>query len=517
MLNVLDTTKQLYMESSHKELTITIPNKNIVLHNESIIQESVELTEVLESENQLSFKGCNSNQFKFSVHGLIQDLRDEDAEVTIQAGNGESIPLFKGVIVSQNNQNYEDSTTELECQDILYRKREIDVTSWYNGLTFPITLKNLRNSFFTYIGLEQVVDTYSPDDTGDLVNDSLTVAKIDSAKLPKVINAIDILKSICQCNARYGQIGRDGKFHYRKLIEIMKGLYPSYETFPSPTTYPSGENANGRYDMNTYKTITYEPYYVEKITGVSIRDNEGVATTYGTTNNLFTLSDNILAASLTNKLLACQNIYREVSPVWYTPTTLDALGFPWMECGDIVLTRTKKNIVRTYILKHTLKGIQALIDTIESKGEQYRELYSESDETGVSTNRSGIKENADEIIRTNQIVATKATIQDLNAQTARINTLYGTTIIADAVNYGTLDGQYITANSIKANQLTSGCVTADKIQAGSITVDKLNSTSLSSWTLQCQGLSCTNFWFGGVRCGTKRFDQLSAGDIVVTR
>jgi hypothetical protein len=517
MLNVLDSTKELYTQSSQKNLVITFPNRNITLINANIVYESVELKESIETEDQLNFKGCNSSSFKFSCAEINYDLRNEYVEATIQAGTSEIIPLFSGYVVSQTNRTNEDVVTEFECQDILYSIRNQDVTSWYNGLTFPITVKNFRNSFFTLLGIDQVVDIHDPNDTGDLINDSLTLTKIDSAKLPKVLNAGTIMEDLCQINARYGQYGRDKKFHYRQLREIMKGLYPSYETFPSPTTYPSGENADSRYDLSAYSKISYEPYTVEKITGVTIRDNEGNATSKGTATNVFTIADNMLASSLSDKATACQNILNEVKVVWYIPLNLECVGYPWIECGDVLLTRTKKNIVRSYVLQRTLKGIQALFDTIESEGLQTREEYRESEATGVSTNRAGVKDNADEIIRTNQIVATKATITDLNAERARINTLYGTTIIADAVNYGTLDGKYITANSIKANQLTSGCVTADKIEANSITVDKLNSTSLSSWTLSCQGLSCTNLWFGGVRCGTKRFDQLSDGDIVVVR
>jgi len=526
MIDVLDTTKQLYMESSHKDIKIVFPNKNITLTNSNVTQESIELTEMIETEKQLSFKGCNSSTFSFSMAGLLQDVRDEYVEVSIQAGSSEEIPLFHGYVVSQTNRTFEDVVTKIECQDILYKIRNLDVTAWYNGLTFPITVKNFRDSFFTYLGIDQVVDVYTEDDTGALINDTLTLAKMDPAKLPKVLNAGDVMQYICQINARYGQIGRDEKFHYRQLREIIKGLYPSYETFPSPTTYPSGENADAKYDIPHYSKVQYEPYMVESIDGVTIRDNEGSATKYYTVTsptNIFEIADNFLASSLTDKSTAAQNIYNEIKVVWYIPMNLDCLGFPWMECGDIILTRTKKNMVRTYILKHTLKGLQSLKDSIESKGEQYREEYKESESTGISTNRSGVKANADEIIRTNEIVATKATIQDLNAQTARINTLYGTTIIADAVNYGTLDGQYITANSIKTSHLTAGCITSGKIAAGAITASKISADAFSGSEFQGATFRIgTAYILSGLYVGGnlwkaewKQFDQVPSGAYVL--
>lgn len=523
MVNVLDSTKQAYTESHHKVLNISIPNLNLSLTNANIVYESVNLQESIETEDELQFKGCNASQFKVSVAGVIQDVRDQVINVTITADNTETIPLFSGYVVEQTNRNGEDITTELTCYDPLYKLRNQDVTSWYNGLTFPITVKNFRNSFFTLLGLDQVVDVHSEEDTGDLINDSLTLTKIDSAKLPKVLNAGTIMEDLCQINARYGQYGRDKKFHYRQLREIMKGLYPSYETFPSPTTYPSGENADSRYDLSAYSKISYEPYTVEKITGVTIRDNEGNATSKGTATNVFTIADNMLASSLSDKATACQNILNEVKVVWYIPLNLECVGYPWIECGDVLLTRTKKNIVRSYVLQRTLKGIQALFDTIESEGLQTREEYRESEATGVSTNRAGVKNNADEIIRTNEIVATKATIADLNAQTARINTLYATTIIADAVNYGTLDGQYITANSIKSTHLTAGCVTAGKISAGAITAEKISADAFSGNQFQGSTFRIGNAYvLGGLYVGGnlwsatwKQFDQVPSGAYVL--
>ena len=497
MVNVLDSTKQVYTESHHKVLNISIPNLNLSLTNANIVYESVNLQESIETEDELQFKGCNASQFKVSVAGVIQDVRDQVINVTITADNTETIPLFSGYVVEQTNRNGEDITTELTCYDPLYKLRNQDVTSWYNGLTFPITVKNFRNSFFTLLGLDQVVDIHDPNDTGDLINDSLTLTKIDSAKLPKVLNAGTIMEDICQINARYGQYGRDKKFHYRQLREIMKGLYPSYETFPSPTTYPSGENADSRYDLSAYSKISYEPYTVEKITGVTIRDNEGNATSKGTATNVFTIADNMLASSLSDKATACQNILNEVKVVWYIPLNLECVGYPWIECGDVLLTRTKKNIVRSYVLQRTLKGIQALFDTIESEGLQTREEYRESEATGVSTNRAGVKNNADEIVatklRVGTIEADYIKTYQLNAVDAKIDNLSAIAITT----------QNLSAQNISASQITSGTISANRIASNSITVDKLNTTSLSSWNLTVQSLSAGTLYVGGVRYTAK--------------
>ena len=521
MLDILDTTKQLYMESSNKNLVITIPGKNIVLTNGHLVSESMSLKESVETEKNISFKGCNSSQFKIRCANLVTDIRGEYLEVTIQAETSEVIPLFSGYVINQSNRTYEDVVTELECYDPLYTIRNLDFTAWYASLSSSMTVKQFRDSAFSYLSTQYGITIEQESVT--LVNDSLTLNKIDAAKLPKVINFGWIIESICQANARPGQYGRDGKFHYRKLKIITKGTYPSLETFPSEETYPSEENADIGYTLSMYSKIKYEPYEVEKIDGVSIKGIDGSSTSYGSATNVFNISDNLVAQMFANKSTACQNILGEVQGVWFTPCNLECVGLPWVECGDALYTNTKKNIVRSFVLQRTLTGIQALFDTVQSDISQYREKYTESEETGVSANRVGVKNNADEIVRTNEIVATKATISDLNAQTARINTLYGTTIIADAVNYGTLDGQYITANSIKSTHLTAGCVTASKISAGAITADKISADAFSGNQFQGSTFRIGNAYvLSGLYVGGnlwsatwKQFDQVPSGAYVL--
>ena len=474
MLNVLDSTKQLYTQSSQKNLVVTFPNKNLTLTNVNIVYESVELKESIETQDQLEFKGCNSSSFKFSCAEIFMDLRNEYLEVTIQAETSEVIPLFSGYVVSQTNRTCEDIVTEFECQDILYSIRNRDVTSWYNGLTFPITMKNFRDSFFTLLGIDQVVDTHSEDDTGDLINDSLTLTKIDSAKLPKVLNAGTVMECICQCNARYGQYGRDKKFHYRQLREIIKGLYPSYETFPSDTTYPSGENADAIYNLAHYSKISYEPYMVKTIDGVSIKALDGTSTSYGNTTNVFNIADNMLASSLSDKSTACQNILGEVNKVWYIPLKLDAIGCPWIECGDILLTRTKKNIVRTYVLQRTLKGIQAFFDTFDTDGIEYREKYVESEATGVSTNRDGVKDAKDGVVRCNQLIA-----DEVSARVGAFNSLS-----ADIAELGRVTAQSIQAvdakfENLNASKITSGTMSLAYLQGYNASLNLLTLSSLT--------------------------------------
>ena len=256
MLDVLDSTKEAYYNHSIKHLRITFPNINLTLDEHHIVDKSFKLTEILENGSELEFKGCNASKLQFKVEDIIGDVRGQYVEAYVTADETEELPLFKGYVDVQSNQTHEDLVAEVTAYDIIGVIRNQDVTAWFTGLNYPITVKNFRDSFFTHIGIEQVVE---PDIDGNttLVNDSLTLQAPETTS--KVVNAIDIMQGICQINGRYGQIGRDGKFHYRYLKEIIKGLYPSFETFPSETTYPSGENADIIVNIDYYNNFTAPP------------------------------------------------------------------------------------------------------------------------------------------------------------------------------------------------------------------------------------------------------------------
>ena len=67
---------------------------------------------------------------------------------------------------------------DITAYDALYKINEMDVTSWYNSLTFPITIANMRNSFFNYVGITQEAD-YLPNDPMTVNKTIDNKAKID--------------------------------------------------------------------------------------------------------------------------------------------------------------------------------------------------------------------------------------------------------------------------------------------------------------------------------------------------
>lgn len=505
MLNVTDAQKTAYMEAVGLfQVTVTFPNKAsatpgepLKFTNEDLVEESIELIESIEDSQYLQFKGCIASQLDFKVADIVQDLRGEYVEVDIKAGTTEALPLFRGYVYTQTNQTQEDIFTEFSCFDILKSVRGEDIKAWYNALTFPITIKNFRDSLFTHLGIEQASVT--------LPNDAQSIKK----ESVDTLYAGDVLEAICQANGRFGQIGRDGKFYYRTLDIITEGLYPSTHTFPSSTTYPSGENARVIFSPKYYRSVRYEPFSAEAIDQVIIVKANNATERTGSGTNALVLEDNIVARNFSSFATPLANIYAEVERRPYVPMDLKCVGLPFMECGDIFLSYTTKNVVRSYILRRRLSGIQALLDNYEGDGSQYRPLYQESPEQKSTANRTQGITNASRIEvvdgKFNHLDADKIDAGTLKAERIGANTISVEKLTGSIKDSGNtweinLTNGSMTIGNISANKITTGTLNAGLIGANSISASQLKADTFASWSLSCQSVSAGSaFYYGGNR------------------
>ena len=167
MINVSSQTKSAWKnETVLHTVNITI-GETTYTDEDDILNESLEVSEVLESNEYLQFTGCSSSKATFTLLGISGNFKGEAVTITIKAGNTETIPLFHGYVDSQTTKDYTTGTCEFTCYDILYTIGQTDVATWYKNLSFPLTLGSFRASLFTYLGLTAVATT--------LVNDSIQI------------------------------------------------------------------------------------------------------------------------------------------------------------------------------------------------------------------------------------------------------------------------------------------------------------------------------------------------------
>lgn len=504
MINVTDATKEAYMgAAAHISITITVPDRNVTFTNADLVSESLELTESIETERALTFRGCIATKFKFKVAEIVTDLRGEYVEATIQADDTETIPYFSGYIESQDNLTHEDILTEFTCYDALYSIGERDMQSWVDGLSLPMTVKQFRTSLFTNLGITQENNTF--------INDSLSISADFKTAVDKP-SAREIMQWLCQINARFGQIGRDGIFYYRELTPISRGLYPSTETYPSEETYPSAESAGVILSPGDYKSngFSYEPYEMAKITKVVIVDKDGVERgSAGSGANIFVIKDNPIAYNV-NMTQAARAILAKIDQLNFDPVIkLETVGLPWIECGDAIMAYTKLNTVRAFVLSRTLKGIQALSDSFSADTDQYQPIYKPTVQTQISQTNTALAQTNNNVTTVDNrvtgvdsrvtgvdnrvtqmgtVVAQKANITDLNATNANVSYLSANKANVSDLNAtnvavsGKASIADLNATNARINALSAKAITTDNLSAriselGTVAVGYLTSRS----------------------------------------
>jgi hypothetical protein len=234
-----------------------------------------------------------------------------------------------------------------------------DVVSWYNSMSWPQTVKSMRESLLSYLGIAFESQT--------LTNDSVQIPRtID----PATLKGRDVLFRICEINAGFGHITRIGMFKVIQLTSL--GLYPSETLFPAEDLFPAENN-----EMLTagYKEINYEEYIVEPITALQISGEDGdVGVTVGEEGNAYIISENFLLYGKTGAELTeiANNILLMIKNKYYRPHNTVCLGLPYVEVGDALTIITSTDAIETFIFTRTLKGIQALEDEYTATGNQKR-------------------------------------------------------------------------------------------------------------------------------------------------
>lgn len=253
-----------------------------------------------------------------------------------------------------------------------------NVAEWYNGLNFnSLTLKAFRESLCTYCGVEFESVT--------LPNDSMTISRTMSATS---ITGRDILSACCELCGCWPKIDLWGT---NKLKWVTLGE-TSCETFDY-----------SQYDYTFRPDSTREEYDCKGINAVIIRaTDDDVGGHYPATvqDNPYIIQGNFLCFGKSTAELTtiAQNIYNQIANKPYRPHKTVITGRPYLEPGDKVTVKFADGnggTFDTYILKRTMTGEAALLDTYEAKGEkEHREQY------GISQQIQQIQGRTNELTRT---------------------------------------------------------------------------------------------------------------------
>lgn len=238
---------------------------------------------------------------------------------------------------------------------------------------------------------------YETDKTADLVNKAerlvyYNMGTGDIYPTDSSITGRDVIRSILELCGCFFRLDR-----YNGLPEFVYctkgGLYPRNDLYPADDLYPrSGTDQllpNGR-----YMSVIQDNYSVKDFGCIQIvidrRSNETKSVCEyqyplnPKTQNAYVIKDNIFLCAeeaMYDVGMSLDDIfgpmYLQISNMGYVPNVTEALGMPWIECGDRIGILTFSSGFESFVFRRTLKGIQLLIDTYESTGDEYTEAVKE--------------------------------------------------------------------------------------------------------------------------------------------
>lgn len=364
----LQEYNDMYKEPFAKKLYIVSSGGQVITNNE-IISETMSITSALCSEANLRYGACESTMFKIQIANLDYDFTNEWLDVYIEPRTdadgylvtsdggyiltdaGERIALRTDIsaqvkighfkVISDKPIN-DRRWRELTCYDAMYDILNMNVAEWYRTLTFPMTIKQFRDSFFASLGIGQ--------ETVTLLNDNYSFG--DCFTFDDELSGKTVITSICEFNGVFGHMTADSTFDYVDLADAEE-LTLDY--------YVDG-------------TGSYEDYVTDAITGIIARgssDDDGI--TVGTTDNPYIIQANPLIYNPTSwdDLEDCLDDLLDVIKLQtFRPFTVTAYGNPALPLGTRLTINTRNQTIESYAIKKTMTGIQSLRDTYTASNDK---------------------------------------------------------------------------------------------------------------------------------------------------
>lgn len=408
--------KEKYWDSAtDKQMVISVVGTNQKIDNSMLEIGTFALEESLCSESELKFGACEANCVKFTARNTAGNIIGKTISIEETIDGDSENPMPYGVFKVASDVPTADRTKrQITAYDAMYDIINTDVKDWYAGLSFPMTLKQFRNSFFAHLGIAQVETS--------LVNDSMTVNKTivatqtdDSSAVTEEssISGKTVVTAICEINGCFGNINRNGKFEYVFLKKIVSALYPAEDLFPSDNLFPSDANTESM--TGHYITFDYEDFQSKEITQLEIKTSEDNAgAIVGTAGNNYSITGNFLVSDKTGAELEqiANNLLPIMKQAVYTPIkSCTCVGNPCLTLGEPIRFNTTREIVETYLLQRTLTGVQSKRDSISAQGTQTHSAKVNSIRDTIESvqRRTGkLERNADHL---------QSTYEDLEEQT----------------------------------------------------------------------------------------------------
>lgn len=368
MIKISEDIKKLYIKDGTPiELEVKFKDNAFpTIKGSDVLSEQMTLHESICEEEQLKFGGCNASSFELTVFNLNSGIKGYEIEPVLITNKTE-IPL--GVFYVETIEKYAGKDyKKLTAYDKM-RYFDVDVKDWYDSLTFPISVKNFRDSLCKHVGVEQNEVT--------LIADNIMITKeLDSSN---GINGLSLMKQICEISGVFGRMDRYDKFDYLSLESSM--LLPADDLFPANDLYPSAGSGSSENSFNISTSLMYEhplveDFFTSNIDGVIIVDSEGAQVLTEYNQNPYYVQDNFVIMGQTHETITAlaNALLSKISSISYRPINSSKIkGQPHVECGDFISGEVNGYGFEAYVFQRDLTGIKALRDAYLCKGKEILE------------------------------------------------------------------------------------------------------------------------------------------------
>lgn len=328
----------------------------------------------------VNYNGQTDEELLALTHGAVNDY----AEKVDSLRRG--LATNAGVIVEAYNSSGMISSYLLNRRDYFFLP---EGTTYIKIL---VTVDMIYNSQTAIYPLIDSVSLYECGNAPELVNGdkNLFYYNYSTGEISDVGTSItgrDVVRSLLEVCGCFFRLDRQNGLP--EFIYCTKGgLYPRNDLYPADDLFPRAGTdqtlPNGRYMSATQDNYQVQDYgkiqiIVDSDTNTSKSvcemeyegDNQSI-NTYLIDDNIFYSNKNMdVEYQYAYGLL--QNMFARISNMGYVPNVTEAIGMPWIECGDRIGILTYTSGFESFIFRRTLKGIQLLKDTYESAGDEYTE------------------------------------------------------------------------------------------------------------------------------------------------
>lgn len=368
MIKISEDIKKLYIKDGTPiELEVKFKDNAFpTIKGSDVLSEQMTLHESICEEEQLKFGGCNASSFELTVFNLNSGIKGYEIEPVLITNKTE-IPL--GVFYVETIEKYAGKDyKKLTAYDKM-RYFDVDVKDWYDNLTFPISVKDFRDSLCEYVGVEQNEATL-------IVDNIMLTKELDSSN---GINGLSLMKQICEISGVFGRMDRYGKLNYLSLESSM--LLPADDLYPANDLYPSAGSGSSENSFNIPTSLMYEhplveDFFTSNIDGVIIVDSEGTQVLTEYNQNPYYVQDNFVIMGQTHETITAlaNALLSKISSISYRPINSSKIkGQPYVECGDFISGEVNGYGFETYVFQRDLTGIKALRDAYICKGKEMLE------------------------------------------------------------------------------------------------------------------------------------------------